>query len=35
MLTIESKLQGSPLFDILSDKGLIALGDAVLLLWDI
>ncbi len=34
-LTIDSELQGSPLFDILSDKGLIGLGDAVLMLWDV
>ena len=35
-LTIEPKLEGTPLFDNLGDgQGLIALGDAVLLLWDI
>jgi hypothetical protein len=34
-LNVHSGLQGTPLFDILDEKGLIALGDSVLLLWDI
>jgi hypothetical protein len=34
-LTVHRGLQGTPLFDILGEKGLIALGDSVLLLWDI
>jgi hypothetical protein len=34
-LSIELSLQGTPLFDNLDGKGLIQLGDAVMLLWDI
>jgi hypothetical protein len=34
-LSVHRRLQGTPLFDILGEKGLIALGDSVLLLWEI
>lgn len=34
-LSVDRSLHGTPLFNIVGEKGLIALGDAVLLLWDI
>lgn len=34
-LSIQPSLHGTPLFGILDEKGLLALGDAILLLWDI
>lgn len=34
-LSIHRALQGTLLFDVVGERGLIALGDSVLLLWDI
>ncbi|MHB1559668.1 MAG: hypothetical protein ACYC61_19645 [Isosphaeraceae bacterium] len=34
-MSVERGLQGTPLFAILDDHGLIGLGDAILLLWDV
>jgi hypothetical protein len=34
-LRIHNGLHGTPLFDIVGDPGLLALGDAILSLWDI
>jgi hypothetical protein len=35
MLSIDPGLHGTPLFDIVGDPGLLAIGDTILLLWDI
>jgi hypothetical protein len=34
-MIVERSLQGTPLFAILEDNGLIGVGDTILLLWDV